>query len=156
MAPRRVGLAPEQGKGIEYEFDLLLEMSQEHICSVIKDRTGKFQDQLLDKPDEKFGKALINWLSEGAAPEKVQNVTAKAPAKRGRPAKQKEEKPKERDVILDTVMAYIKQNKIQPANVTNILKYQFKVDEYKHLPIEKRAEFLTAVETALYVEQEAS
>jgi hypothetical protein len=66
--PVRVGLAPEQGKGIEYEFDLLLELSTDHVANVIKDRTGKFQDQLIDKPGEKFGRELVAWLSEGAAP----------------------------------------------------------------------------------------
>ena len=64
--PVRVGLAPEQGKGIEYEFDLLLEISTEHIANVIKDRTGKFQDKLIEKPDERFGEQLAAWLSDGA------------------------------------------------------------------------------------------
>lgn len=64
-APVRVGLAPEQGKGIEYEFDLLLELTVDHVCNVLKDRTGKFQDQLIDKPGEDFGKSLSDWLSEG-------------------------------------------------------------------------------------------
>ncbi len=61
--PVRVGLAPEQGKGIEYEFDLLLELSPDHIGRVIKDRTGRFQDELLEKPGEEFGKALAEWLA---------------------------------------------------------------------------------------------
>lgn len=65
--PERIGLAPEQGKGIEYEFDLLLELSTDHIANVIKDRTGKFQDQTIDKPGEEFGASLIGWLNEGAA-----------------------------------------------------------------------------------------
>jgi hypothetical protein len=63
--PQRVGLAPEQGKGIEYEFDLLIEISTDHIANVIKDRTGKFQDKLIDKPGEEFGKQLAAWLSDG-------------------------------------------------------------------------------------------
>ena len=67
-APQRIGLAPEQGKGVEYEFDLLVEISTEHIANVIKDRTGKFQDKLLDKPGEDFGRDLAAWLSEGTAP----------------------------------------------------------------------------------------
>lgn len=64
--PQRVGLAPEQGKGVEYEFDLLVEISTEHIANVIKDRTGKFQDKLLEKPGEEFGRDLAAWLSDGA------------------------------------------------------------------------------------------
>jgi len=63
--PQRIGMAPEQGKGIEYEFDILLEISTEHIANVIKDRTGKFQDKLIDKPDEEFGRQLALWLSDG-------------------------------------------------------------------------------------------
>jgi len=65
-APRKIGLAPEQGKGIEYEFDMLISMSQEHIGHVIKDRTGKYQDELIERPDEKFGENLYEWLYEGA------------------------------------------------------------------------------------------
>lgn len=63
--PQRIGMAPEQGKGIEYEFDLLLEISTEHIANVIKDRTGKFQDKLIDRPDEEFGRQIAAWLADG-------------------------------------------------------------------------------------------
>jgi hypothetical protein len=66
--PIRVGLAPEQGKGIEYEFDLLIELSTEHVGHVIKDRTGKFQDKLIERPDEIFGRELAAWLSDVPAP----------------------------------------------------------------------------------------
>lgn len=66
--PQRVGLAPEQGKGIEYEFDLLLEVTPEHYATVIKDRTGKYQDVIMDRPGEDFGRELAAWLNEGEAP----------------------------------------------------------------------------------------
>lgn len=61
--PIRIGLAPEQGKGIEYEFDLLLALSTEHIAHIIKDRTGRYQDQTIEKPGEVFGRELKSWLS---------------------------------------------------------------------------------------------
>jgi hypothetical protein len=69
--PIRVGLAPEQGKGIEYEFDMLMELSVTHVAEVIKDRTGKFQDALIEKPGEDFGRELAAWLMDGA-PERPQ------------------------------------------------------------------------------------
>ena len=62
---QRVGLAPEQGKGIEYEFDLLMEINTDHDAEVIKDRTGKFQDDYIKEPGEDFGRKLIAWLNEG-------------------------------------------------------------------------------------------
>jgi hypothetical protein len=76
--PVRVGLAPEQGKGIEYEFDLLLELSPDHIGRVIKDRTGRFQDALLDKPGEDFGQALASWLGGPRPSQPVAAPEAKA------------------------------------------------------------------------------
>lgn len=79
--PVRVGLAPEQGKGIEYEFDLLMELSVDHAASVLKDRTGKFQDQIIDKPGEEFGQQLAKWLSVGEKPAPRQ--AAQAPAEEG-------------------------------------------------------------------------
>ena len=66
MKPQRVGLAPEQGKGIEYEFDLLAEINAEHYVTIIKDRTGKYQDKGIEKPGEEFGAELVAWLNEGA------------------------------------------------------------------------------------------
>lgn len=64
--PVRVGLAPEEGKGIEYEFDILVELNTEHRAKILKDRTGKFQDTEITKPGEEFGKTLAAWLQDGA------------------------------------------------------------------------------------------
>ena len=66
--PQRIGLAPQQGKGIEYEFDLLMELCVEHIGTVIKDRTGRFQDQTIKEPGEELGQQLAAWLMEGEPP----------------------------------------------------------------------------------------
>jgi len=79
-SPQRVGLAPEQGKGVEYEFDLLVEISTEHIANVIKDRTGKFQDKLIEKPDERFGRELAAWLADGEPAKPQVAVKPAAPA----------------------------------------------------------------------------
>ncbi|GHU26883.1 hypothetical protein FACS1894172_02880 [Spirochaetia bacterium] len=66
--PEKKGLAPEQGKGIEYEFDLLVEMNQWHEATITKDRTGQFQDEVILKPDETFGIALYDWPTQGTIP----------------------------------------------------------------------------------------
>lgn len=70
VVPVRVGEAPKQGKGIEYEFDMLMQISPEHDALVIKDRTGKYQDEVVQLPDEQFGKDLAEWLKDGKAAEK--------------------------------------------------------------------------------------
>lgn len=63
--PVRIGLAPEQGKGIEYEFDMLIELSANHTANVIKDRTGIFQDQRIELITEELGAQLAGWLQKG-------------------------------------------------------------------------------------------
>lgn len=69
--PRAVGLAPEQGKGIEYEFDLLAEVDRAAL-RVVKDRTGRYQDQVLDRPGAPLGAELAAWLADAAAPPVVE------------------------------------------------------------------------------------
>ena len=64
VVPVRIGEAPKQGKNIEYEFDMLIQLSQDHMGLVLKDRTGKYQDQCF-VIDEKFGKQLGEWLQDG-------------------------------------------------------------------------------------------
>ena len=64
-APKRVGLAAEQGKDIEYEFDLLLMIDRNHTAEVIKDRSGKFQDEYIEQITEETGKMLADWLEVG-------------------------------------------------------------------------------------------
>ncbi len=71
-APRKIGTSPEQGKGIEYEFDMLIEMDQYHCAYISKDRTGQYQDATIEKPDEAFGKDLAAWLSDGVEPKPMQ------------------------------------------------------------------------------------
>ena len=83
--PQRIGLAPEQGKGVEYEFDILVEISTDHIANVIKDRTGKFQDKLIDKPDEQFGRDLAAWLADGTTPAPAPATEIRAATEPGGP-----------------------------------------------------------------------
>jgi len=65
---RRDTLAPEQRDGFEYEFDMLMELNANHYGTIIKDRTNKFQDEIIQKPGVDFGKKLAEWLKDGAVP----------------------------------------------------------------------------------------
>lgn len=64
VVPVRIGEAPKQGKQIEFEFDMLMQVSQDHQAVVLKDRTGKYQDECF-LIEENFGKELVNWLEDG-------------------------------------------------------------------------------------------
>ena len=74
IVPVRIGEAPRQGKNIEYEFDMLIQLAQDHSALVLKDRTGKYQDQCFTEIDEQFGVELNEWLQEGSQPTSKQHT----------------------------------------------------------------------------------
>ncbi|WP_339245821.1 AAA family ATPase [Paenibacillus sp. FSL R10-2796] len=64
QVPRKVGMAPVQRDGLEYEFTMVMDLTADHIATVSKDRTGLF-DGLYFTPDVDSGKKLIEWLESG-------------------------------------------------------------------------------------------
>jgi hypothetical protein len=57
----RRGLAPVQGKDIEYNFDILLEINRKHSARFLKSRIGNYQDQIIEHPGEDLGKEIYEW-----------------------------------------------------------------------------------------------
>lgn len=69
--PRKVGMAPVQRQGMEYEFDVYLSMDWSHIGSVTKSRCRAVDGLIVAKPGADFMRPIIEWLEHGE--------TAKAP-----------------------------------------------------------------------------
>jgi len=66
--PVKIGLAPVQRDGLEYEFTLVMDISTEgHIATATKDRTQLFDGQHF-LPDPSTGEALRDWLETGKDP----------------------------------------------------------------------------------------
>lgn len=101
--PKRIGLAPEQGKGIEYEFDLLMELSEDHYGRILKDRTGKWQDVIIERPGEEMGAALADWLMSGAAPLPMLANAPRTPAAHGAPSAPAQSAPARSDALAERV-----------------------------------------------------
>ena len=67
----KVGLAPVQREGLEYEFTLVLDLSIEgHVATATKDRTGIFDGKYFT-PNQETGSQILNWLNSGK-PEEIQ------------------------------------------------------------------------------------
>lgn len=62
--PKKVGMAPVQRDGMEYEFTVMLDVNVEHYASPSKDRTSLF-DGTYFKLSPDVGKHLLNWLEDG-------------------------------------------------------------------------------------------
>jgi hypothetical protein len=66
---KKVGLAPVFRDGLEYELTVFFDLSQDHIASASKDRTGLF-DRLNFIPTEETGEQLNAWRNGGIEPKK--------------------------------------------------------------------------------------
>jgi len=63
--PRKIGTAPVQRDGIEYEFDVVGELDYEHRMTITKSRVSSLDGMVLELPGEPFGLQLATWLSDG-------------------------------------------------------------------------------------------
>lgn len=65
MVPKKIGLAPIQRQGVEYEFDVVCDIDQAHTLYVSKSRCPSIADRVAHKPGPAFMAPLKYWLEEG-------------------------------------------------------------------------------------------
>jgi hypothetical protein len=65
--PVKVGLAPIQREGVDYEFTIVLELSEGGLAKVGKTRWSAIADKVFAKPGEDFAKNLLGWLGSSEA-----------------------------------------------------------------------------------------
>lgn len=76
---KKLGMAPIQRDGLEYEFTVVFDMAMDHSTEASKDRTGLF-DKKIFKPSVETGKTILAWLQGGLEVEKKKPpVIAKSP-----------------------------------------------------------------------------
>lgn len=63
--PRKIGMAPVQRDGMEYEFDLVGDMDQDNTLVVTKTRCPQLARAVVKQPGADFGKTILAWLSDG-------------------------------------------------------------------------------------------
>lgn len=85
--PRKIGTAPVQREGMEYEFDVCGEIDLDHNYVVSKSRCRDVDGQLIHKPGESFGAKLAAWLSSGVdAPVKTEAEPQPTPTPPSKPS----------------------------------------------------------------------
>lgn len=72
---RKIGLAPVQRAGIEYEFTLVGDMDLEHNLVITKSRCPALADAVEHKPSMDFFIKFYSWLNDGLEPPSVQTPT---------------------------------------------------------------------------------
>lgn len=69
QVPKKVGMAPVQRAGMEYEFDIYLSMDWSHIATVTKSRCRAVDGQIFAKPSAAFVHQIQSWLEAGEVAE---------------------------------------------------------------------------------------
>jgi hypothetical protein len=75
---RKVGMAPVQREGMDYEFDIVFDLDWDHRGIVTKSRYDELADAVILKPGQEVGQQIYAWLTSGAVapiePHKVEAV----------------------------------------------------------------------------------
>lgn len=82
QAPKKVGLAPVQRDGMEYEFTTCFDVAMNHEAVASKDRTSLFVDKIFQITEE-TGKTLKTWLLQGKETPKVETQQFRTTAPTG-------------------------------------------------------------------------
>ena len=70
MKPVKLGLAPIQRDGMDFEFSQVWDVQMDHKAMLSKNRTGLFEGELVDLGDPKIAERLRAWLESGKVVEK--------------------------------------------------------------------------------------
>lgn len=65
QVPKKVGMAPIQRDQIDYEFTLVFDIEMDHKGSASKDRTGLFNEKIVDLASPATAEAIRQWLDRG-------------------------------------------------------------------------------------------
>lgn len=103
---KKMGMAPVQRDGMEYEFTVFFDLDQSHQASSSKDRTSLFDGKIFT-PSPKTGELLRDWAESGVEAPAAQ-VRATAPAAA----------PKDAKALRTEVIAYVKRLNLADAMAT--------------------------------------
>jgi hypothetical protein len=79
----KMGMAPIQRDGFEYEFDIVLDMNVEHQGVVSKTRCPALTGKVFKLPGEDVAGIIKDWLHSGSAQEDVAKAKAVEPVPQG-------------------------------------------------------------------------
>ena len=91
--PRKIGLAPIQRDGLEYEFDVVGDLDLEHNWLISKTRCELFDGAVIHRPGAEFAAQLRGWLETGEAPRQRKTTPPPAPPPESRQPAQRRPQP---------------------------------------------------------------
>lgn len=118
--PVKIGLAPVQREGMEYEFDLLCSIDQAHDLRVTGSRCAAMDGLTAHKPGAKFFAPYVAWLGIGNEP-------------KARPIPEPSANGHATDAQIDTLHMHCKRLQITPEGISKRLKERFGISMFDEL-----------------------
>lgn len=159
---KKVGMASIQREGMDYEYDIMMEMNIDHVGVITKTRCAALDGKAFKKPGREIAEILNAWLSDGAPAEPA----TKPASLRAVPTAQatvEAETVEAEAMIDDATMGAIrklwpdygfkKDGQVQP--LTAWLKANKHVNALKELPAETGAKMLEWLQKRALAAQQA-
>ena len=142
QVPKKIGLAPIQREGMDYEFTVVFDIDLNHNAQVSKDRTASFDGQIF-KPGEETGSTLKAWLDTGS-----DNIGAEKPITTKSKTAPKE-KTAEREYLINALKDITLQGLgFKPEELAPWLKRILEREDITGFDSMSDTELITAVNTA--------
>jgi hypothetical protein len=146
MKPVKLGLAPIQRDGMDFEFSQVWDIQMDHKAVTSKNRTALFDGEVVDLADPKVAKKLRSWLDSGK--QEVPVAPKPQHAQTSEPKKEPKTEPIKGEVVREYVSSEeareiqmaIKANGVDTAKFSEFLKrigYQKREGVNGYLCIEK-------------------
>ena len=142
QVPKKIGLAPIQREGMDYEFTVVFDIDLNHNAQVSKDRTASFDGQIF-KPGEETGSTLRVWLDTGS-----DDIGAEKPITT-KPKTAPKEKTADREQLINTLKDITLQGLgFKPEELAPWLKRILEREDITGFDSMSDTELITAVNTA--------
>lgn len=120
--PKKHGMAPIQREGIEYEFDIFGELTQDHDLLIQKTRCPDLADAVLNRPGKDIADTLRAWLSGEPAPAKAEERQETHPAAPSEDSKWIKAWLADHHINRETLGRYLTDVRIDPMNAAEVHK----------------------------------
>jgi len=124
---RKVGMAPIQRDGMEYEFDIVGDMDIDHNLIISKTRCRALDGAVVNKPGADLAKTVKAWLSDG---EPVPEPKPESPTQ---PTQAEESPQKPTQAQTSIVMKLVKELGLDSRFMTKLIQDELGVDKYNDL-----------------------
>ena len=146
---QKVGLAPIQREGFEYELTTVFDVAINHEAETSKDRTSLFVGKIFTIT-ESTGEELKKWLDDGQEPEPIKDPVVVPKNELSSDSQKGSDITKSTKLVTDAQLkrmeAMKNKSKLSWEEITKMIKMRFNKSDYKELTMSEYDEVIGVIE----------